>query len=81
MHKFRSGADQGGLVLLLVAMAATLALTTRDIASEAAVSLHGDMPRHMMNGVFLWDFLRSMAWLSPDGMLDYAREYFVRYPA
>lgn len=69
------------MVLLAAALALAAFFSTRDLMSEAAVSLHGDMPRHMMNGVFLWDLIRSGAVFSVDGAMTYAREYFVRYPA
>ncbi|MGE3471729.1 MAG: hypothetical protein AB7O28_15355, partial [Vicinamibacterales bacterium] len=46
---------------LLLAAALVLALVTggRDAWSEGAVSLQGDMPRYMMDGVFLRDLLHA----------------------
>ncbi len=68
-------------VLLACALVLSTFLSARGITDEAAVSLHGDMPRHMMNGVFLFDALRSGAVWSVQGAVDFAQEYFVRYPA
>lgn len=66
-----------GLVLALVA--GTL-ISTRSITSEDAVSLQGDMPRYLMNGVFLYDALGEAPW-TPGPALDYAQRYYARYPA
>jgi hypothetical protein len=72
---------RAGVVLLALALTFAVFSSTRGITDETVVSLHGDMPRHMMNGVFLWDFARSGAMWSVDDAVAYAREYFVRYPA
>jgi hypothetical protein len=57
-----------------------LALVTasKGLGDETAVSLQGDMPRYMMNGAFFGDALRDAPL---DGPLQYAHEYFARYPA
>jgi hypothetical protein len=60
---------------------AGMAIATRGITDEAVTSLHGDVPRHMMNGVFVWDLLRAGSLWPPDEAAAYAREYFARYPA
>ncbi|MEZ5290888.1 MAG: glycosyltransferase family 39 protein [Vicinamibacterales bacterium] len=68
---------------LLLAAALVIALVTggRDAWSEGAVSLQGDMPRYMMDGVFLRDLLHAAPFWPPDRLLDYAQHYYARYPA
>ena len=51
------------------------------ITDESYVSLQGDMPRHMMNGVFLADLLKDRPFASVDAILEYTNLYFARYPA
>lgn len=70
-----------GYALLVLALIAGVTFCTRELTDETALSFHGDMPRHMMNGVFLWDLLSSGALRSVDDAMAYAREYYVRYPA
>jgi hypothetical protein len=53
-------------------------LSARGITQESAVSLDGDMPRYLMNGVFFLDGLHDLPLTAP---LDYTRHYFARYPA
>jgi hypothetical protein len=55
-----------------------LAAAAKDLGDETAVSLQGDMPRYMMNGAFFSDALRDAPVSTP---LQYAYEYFARYPA
>jgi 4-amino-4-deoxy-L-arabinose transferase-like glycosyltransferase len=69
----------GRIGLVLALMAGTV-IGTRSITSEDAVSLQGDMPRYLMNGVFLYDALLSAPWM-PDPLFDYAQRYYARYPA
>jgi hypothetical protein len=69
-----------GRVLLAVALLVATLLGGRSLSDEDAVSLQGDMPRHMMNGVFLLDFFSSPAWTF-DGALTFAQHYFAQYPA
>jgi hypothetical protein len=66
------------LVWLTMALAVGLALGGRELGSEHAVSLQGDMPRYLMNGVFLHDLLRDAPVASP---FEYAQRYYARYPA
>jgi 4-amino-4-deoxy-L-arabinose transferase-like glycosyltransferase len=73
--------DRAGVLLLAVALLAGGVFGARGITDESATSLHGDVPRHMMNGVFLFDLLRSGSMWSVDSAVTYAQEYFVRYPA
>ena len=74
------GAPWIGRLLLCVAIVLGAALATRGITDEGAVSLQGDMPRYMMNGVFIRDFLADPVF-TIDGVLTYAQHYFARYPA
>ena len=69
-----------GRVLICVALVLGAVLAARGISDEGAVSLQGDMPRYMMNGVFIRDFLAAPVF-SIDGILTYAQHYFARYPA
>lgn len=77
-------ADRAGLVRRL-ALATTcvvaLCLGARGITNEATVSLHGDMPKYLMNGVYMLDLARDRPFDSVDMLLDYTRQYFARYPA
>lgn len=66
--------------LLGLALVAAVLGGTREITNEAAVSLQGDMPRYLMNGVFILDFLAAPTF-EPDAALRFASEYFARYPA
>jgi 4-amino-4-deoxy-L-arabinose transferase-like glycosyltransferase len=53
-------------------------LSVRGIVDEGIISMNGDMPRHLMNGVFFYDFVRDSAFAHPQ---EYAYQYFARYPA
>jgi hypothetical protein len=66
-----------GLVCIVVA-AATASI---GLGNEGYVSTHGDMPRYLMNGVFLFDALRDRPFDSLDTVVEYARLYYARYPA
>ena len=62
------------LVLIVIG----LAVSTKNLSQEAAVSLQGDMPRYLMNGVYFHDVIKDQPWRR---LLDYTREYYARYPA
>jgi hypothetical protein len=49
------------------------------LGDERYVSLQGDMPRHLMNGVFFYDLARDLP--PPADAFEYARHYYARYPA
>jgi hypothetical protein len=66
--------------LLVAALLAATALTLPGITDENRVSLQGDMPRYLMNGVFIKDFLTDGSW-SPANIMRFAEHYFARYPA
>jgi hypothetical protein len=70
--------DKTTAAMLAVICLLALILGGKAITDETAVSLNGDMPRHLMNGVFFHDLL----W---DGLTKDLRhftfEYFAQYPA
>lgn len=70
-----------GRVLLTLALLAALVFGGRSIADETAVSLQGDMPRHLMNGVFVRDYLATPSAWSPSATIPFASRYFAQYPA
>ncbi len=65
---------------LLPAVLCVVALTlaSRGITSEATISLNGDMPRYLMNGVYFYDLIRDGV---PTDVMQHARLYFAQYPA
>lgn len=67
-------------VIIGVALLLAVVFGSRGITSESAVSLQGDMPRYLMNGVFVLDFLAHPSF-TIDGILTWAQQYFARYPA
>lgn len=65
--------------VLAACVAAGLALASVGLGDEHYVSLQGDVPRHLMNGVFFFDLARDAP--SPFEAFEYARYYYARYPA
>lgn len=59
-----------GIVVLL--------LSTKGITDESTVSLQGDVPRYLMNGVYFHDLLRD---LPLTRVIEYTYHYYARYPA
>lgn len=53
-------------------------LSSKGIGDEATVSLQGDMPRYLMNGVYFHDLIRD---LPLTNIIDYTYKYFAQYPA
>lgn len=51
------------------------------LGDENHVSLHGDMPKFLMNGTFLLDMARDRPFSSLAEVVDYAEHYYARYPA
>jgi len=51
------------------------------LTSESSVTLHGDMPKYLMNGVYMLDVLHDRPFDSVNTFVDYTRLYFARYPA
>ncbi len=70
-----------GRALLVAAFLAALVMATRGITNEGAVSLQGDMARHLMNGAFVYDFVADGGATSIAGLREYAQHYYARYPA
>ncbi len=68
-------------LLLLACVALALFLGGVGFGDEAYVSLQGDMPRHLMNGVFFRDALYDFPFGSVGEAAEYARHYYARYPA
>jgi hypothetical protein len=68
-------------LLLTIALVLSAIVALRGITNEAAVSLQGDMPRYLMDGVFLRDLLVAPHGWSFDGLLRFAQRYYVQYPA
>jgi len=56
-------------------------LGARGLEDEDALSLHGDPPKYLMNGVFMLDAVRDHPIASVRTLLDYTRHYYARYPA
>ncbi|HUU34906.1 MAG TPA: glycosyltransferase family 39 protein, partial [Vicinamibacterales bacterium] len=72
-----------GRARLLLCACAALALLLGGVrfGDESYVSLQGDMPRHLMNGVFFRDALYDLPFGSIGEAAEYARYYYARYPA
>jgi len=62
----------GGLLFIVIA------LSTKGITDESVVSLNGDMPKFLMNGVYLYDLLTDLPVSNP---MEHAYLYFAQYPA
>lgn len=58
-----------------------LFIGSRGITDEGAMWVQGDMPRYLMNGVFVYDFLGSGVSWTFGSVAIYAQQYFARYPA
>jgi hypothetical protein len=65
-------------VALVAVCAIGLVLVSRGLTDERAVSMDGDMPHYLMNGVFLYDLMRDVPLAAP---FTYAQRYYARYPA
>jgi hypothetical protein len=65
----------------LACVAVAAAAASVGITNEGYVSTSGDMPRYLMNGVFMLDLLRDHPFGSLDSLIEYARLYYARYPA
>ena len=62
-----------GVLLFIV-----IALSTKGITDESVVSLNGDMPKFLMNGVYFYDLLADFPVSNP---MEHAYLYFAQYPA
>ncbi len=65
------------LVYQVAALVAVLAYVAWLHADNSGLWAQGDSPRHAMNGLFWWDFLRSF----PVNPVEFALSYHARYPA
>jgi len=66
---------------LLAACLLALAMGSVGITNEGDVSLHGDMPKHLMNGAYVLDLVRDHPFTSFQHFDEYTRLYYARYPA
>ncbi len=76
-RSFFKGSSKSSIYIVLLCVVILL-LSTKGIMDEGTVSLQGDMPRYLMNGVYFYDFFRDLPLAHP---LKYTYEYFARYPA
>jgi len=60
---------------------AAVVIGSPGLTSEAAVTLHGDMPKYLMNGVYMLDVLGDRPFHSFDEFVEYTQLYYARYPA
>jgi hypothetical protein len=65
----------------VIACLAACLLGSPGLLDEASVTLHGDMPKYLMNGVYMLDLLRDRPFGSLDTFLEYTQLYYARYPA
>jgi hypothetical protein len=72
------GAGRLGFAL---AVAFALAFGAPGLTDEASVTLWGDMPKYLMNGVYMLDVLGDRPFDSIDTFMEYTRLYYARYPA
>lgn len=63
-------------ILLLAAL-----IGGRDILDEGSGMPIGDMPRYLMNGVFLYDLIAAGGAWRFDELVQYAERYYAQYPA
>lgn len=78
LKRFRYLPLSRSLVYLTLLTLILLLLLTPGLTDEAFVSLQGDMPRYLMNGVYFYDLLRDLPLTHP---LTYTYLYYARYPA
>jgi hypothetical protein len=71
-------ANRGVWLVVALICAFGLKLAGTGLGHESAVSLDGDMPRYLMNGVFLHDLAIDFPIAAP---LEYANRYYARYPS
>ena len=68
----------GTLVSLVLLLSLSLLLATSGITDEGAALTGHDMPRYLMDGAFVRDFLVAGTWSRP---MEFASLYYARYPA
>ncbi len=69
------------MALMLGCAALAVLLAGARFGDDAYLSLQGDMPRHLMNGVFFMDAIHDRPLGSVGEAVEYARHYYARYPA
>lgn len=74
----KGGAFSWNTLCLMVVGLSVLLLSTKGLTNSGNVSLQGDMPRYLMNGVFFHDSIQDLPFADP---IQYAKEYYVKYPA
>ena len=75
------GSRSLGRGLFAAALLVAVFIGSRGITDEGAMPVRGDMPRYLMNGVFLYDFLGSGVGWTFGSAMTYAQRYFAQYPA
>jgi Dolichyl-phosphate-mannose-protein mannosyltransferase len=70
-----------GLAGVLAASALAISIGAVGITDEAYVSLQGDMPRYLMNGVYFHDLAVDRPFGSVSQLIEYTQLYYARYPA
>jgi hypothetical protein len=73
--------DRRRRLTLLAVLALAAFFGSRDILDEGSGMPMGDMPRYLMNGVFLHDLVASGGAWSVDDLVHQAELYYARYPA
>ena len=68
-------------LVLPAVLAFAAILGSRDILDEGSGMPIGDMPRYLMNGVFLHDLVASGGAWSVDDLIHQAELYYAQYPA
>jgi hypothetical protein len=66
---------------VLAASALAIGIGVIGITDEAYVSLQGDMPRYLMNGVYFHDLAVDRPFGSVSQLIEYTQLYYARYPA
>jgi hypothetical protein len=74
----RLAVDGAALRWIVPICVAAVVLFGRGATDEGAVSLQGDMPRYMMNGVYFLDLIGDFSFTD---IVAYTQRYYFRYPA
>ena len=69
---------RAGILQLAFLLALALMLSVPGITDERTADFNRDMPRYLMDGVFVRDFVVNRPWSNP---VEFATLYFARYPA
>ena len=74
----RSSVFSWNTLCLMVVSLSVLILSTKGLTDSGSVSLQGDMPRYIMNGVFFHDLIQDLPFADP---IQYTKKYYAKYPA